>query len=557
MEGQVFSYSIVSGFTLALLYIVYRIFMARAKQPRLNRILLLGICGLSFLVVPCADALMSAYRPEDKDLLVKLNEMRFAGRGYEGSTSHLTPLNVDKVSMNKAAKIRMEKCNGIIIRFLLRVYFGGMIFCFLRWGISMLRLLILIRRSERRALGDAVLVITKKGRRGSPFSFGRYVVMSRDVYESEEASMVLQHELMHVRRNHWIDLVIVHLCVWVCWYNPFVWMFVKTMKDAHEYEVDASMIEASVDPSDYQMMLIKRVGGARLQPYADNLNHSKLKLRITMMQKSNSNLKRRLCAVALLPTAALALLLMQTPSMAAILNRFENSSAFDGKDTYYFRNKKEIKDFSDAFYDEENENLEKYEKNQMYRSIDEGDVLEDAEKIAKEEGADKTPASEAAEGKEEENPNELPLVYVDGIYMGKGVESIKNLNPSDIGEMKIDKSHGDIRIYIETKADSGYRPKDVKEGDLDVKLLNFNNYDGGVNVEVEITGTTSLGVSRCRLVNDGQSYEAKSMTMDGTDDIFVLKAKFAKMTKFHNVSLILDTDKGNYSCPIISTAMTI
>ncbi len=351
MEAQILSYSILAGLTLAILFLVYRVFMARAKQPRLNRMLLLGICGFSFLVVPCADAYMSREIPEEHGIIAKPTEIKSFRSDVDIVPTLTSAVKIADTDTNDPVGIGLEMINGVWIKCLLSLYFGGLLLCGLIWGIGMLRLANLIRRSERINVGEAILVITKRGWRGSPFSFGRYVVMSRDVYESEEGSMVMLHELTHVRHNHWIDLVVGHLCVWICWYNPFAWMLLKAIKDTHEYEVDASMVEEIGDARTYQMMLIKRVGGARLQPYADNLNHSKLKLRITMMQKSNSRLRRRLCAVALLPAVALALSLTQTPSVAAVLTRIGDFSFSRGKDSNFLANDKVVNDFRDVFYE--------------------------------------------------------------------------------------------------------------------------------------------------------------------------------------------------------------
>lgn len=50
--GTLFSYSIISGIMLALLYMTYKCFLSSENQPRFNRITLLAIYGISLLMPP-------------------------------------------------------------------------------------------------------------------------------------------------------------------------------------------------------------------------------------------------------------------------------------------------------------------------------------------------------------------------------------------------------------------------------------------------------------------------------------------------------------------------
>lgn len=442
MEGHILAYSIVAGCTLAILYIVYLLIMAGAKQPRFNRIVLLGILVMSFVVVPAAgsfyvkDAVVDPFAPMEKDQKVYTPRQGpiFVKKGER------TDYNPVEVVMMAARDQRLFKA----AKFCAKVYMAGVAAVLLMFVVSMARLALMIRRSEKRRLGDATLVIVDSDKPMSPFCFGRYVVLKWPVLESEYAEMILEHELTHVRSLHRIDLVAAYLGAAVCWYNPFAWSLLKSLREVHEYEVDASMIDEGTDAREYQMMLIKKVGGVRLQAFADNLNNSKLRKRIVMMQKNRSSKVRRGFGVlAALSGVAFALFFIQTPSMAEMITEFNQSdlSALP-KSQYRLDAEKEAREY-----------------NNLWRVVDYDAVFPETagmDKGANNAEADSSEWYEAeteAPEKTQKASEDAPMFYVDGKSVGRGTESIKDIDPSTIASMTIDKSHGETRIYIELKKD--------------------------------------------------------------------------------------------------------
>lgn len=57
----------------------------------------------------------------------------------------------------------------------------------------------------------------------------------------------------------------------------------------HEYQADDLVISRGINIKNYQLLLIKKAVGQRLYSMTNNLNHSKLKNRITMMLKEKSS----------------------------------------------------------------------------------------------------------------------------------------------------------------------------------------------------------------------------------------------------------------------------
>ena len=119
------------------------------------------------------------------------------------------------------------------------------------------------------------------------FSWGRHIVISRK--DLEENLAILTHEKMHVRCGHSIDLMAYALVTVMHWFNPLVWIARTELKMLHEYEADDLTINKGIDATQYQLLLVKKAVGAKRFQLANGFNHSKLKNRITMMQKTKTN----------------------------------------------------------------------------------------------------------------------------------------------------------------------------------------------------------------------------------------------------------------------------
>lgn len=536
MEGHLLAYSIVAGCTLAILYIVYLLIMAGAKQPRLNRIVLMGILVMSFVVVPAAgsfyvkDAVVDPFAPMEKDQKVYTPRQGpiFVRKGER------TDYNPVEVRMMAFRDQRLFKAT----KFCAKVYVVGVVAVLLMFVVSMARLALMIRRSEKRRLGDATLVIVDSDKPMSPFCFGRYVVLKRSVIESEYAEMILEHELTHVRRLHRIDLAVAYLGAAVCWYNPFAWSLLKSLREVHEYEVDASMIDEGTDAREYQMMLIKKVGGVRLQAFADNLNNSKLRKRIVMMQKNRSSKVRRGVGVlAALSGVAFALFFIQTPSMAEMITDFDQSglSALP-KSQYRLDAEREAEEFYKTSYSDNSGHVTEYDVI-LPEDADMDEVVSD---IIADSSADDETETDAAE-KTRKPTEDVPLFYVDGKLMGRGSESLKDIDPSTIGSMTVDKSHGETRIYVELKKENDAT---ASKDNLKLSVMDYAADKDNAEVTVVIEGAQSLTVNGCRLIGDGMSFQASSMSMQGSDGKQVLTAKFTGISETKDLSIEVMTDKG-------------
>lgn len=297
--GEMLSYAVYSGLLLLGGYLIYVWLLAGEKLPGLNRCLLWTIYAVAFAAWPLKNlltGLLAAHAPAEATVAVELPMLL----GFGGETPQ-----------------------SVVPLILIWIYLVGMVAVALWSAFVALRLRAIIRSGSRRDCGAYTLVILP-GRGVAPFSWGKYVVVSREDFESA-GEMIVAHELQHLRRHHWVDLLIAQAVCIVEWFNPAAWLMRDELKTVHEFQADSGVIAGGSDPATYQRLLIKKAVGTRFQSLANSLNHSNLKKRITMMYNQKPKGARRLRPFALVPALALALAVTAVPAVAEMLSELRSA----------------------------------------------------------------------------------------------------------------------------------------------------------------------------------------------------------------------------------------
>ena len=146
----------------------------------------------------------------------------------------------------------------------------------------------------------------------SPYSFFHYIIISVTDYE-QLRDPILAHEQAHIRLGHSWDLMLLQLVTAIQWFNPFVYLLGRSLKAVHEYEADSAVLNFGIDAKQYQLLLVTKAVGNRLQTVGNCLNHHSLKKRIKMMYQKKSNRWMMLKALFIIPVACFALYTFATP----------------------------------------------------------------------------------------------------------------------------------------------------------------------------------------------------------------------------------------------------
>ena len=171
---------------------------------------------------------------------------------------------------------------------------------------------ILLRKGRKIKQGGYTIVLFDKPI--LPFNYGHYIVLSAKDY-NEYQETIFTHELAHFRFSHTVDIIFVEILSIFQWFNPFVRLLKNEIQKIHEFQADAAVLNTGIDATKYQLLLMKKAVDSGPYTFANSFNHSKLKIRITMMLKKRSNSWARLKFLLLLPVAALSVYAFGVPGM--------------------------------------------------------------------------------------------------------------------------------------------------------------------------------------------------------------------------------------------------
>lgn len=127
----------------------------------------------------------------------------------------------------------------------------------------------------------------------TPFSFFNYLFVSKVQFNKGQISEhILQHEIVHGKQLHSIDILLIELCIVVFWFNPFVWLYKNEISENHEYLADNEMLLEGVEPKEYSNEIIKSATANNSKALVCGFSFIQTKNRIKMLhQKKSPTLK--------------------------------------------------------------------------------------------------------------------------------------------------------------------------------------------------------------------------------------------------------------------------
>ena len=183
------------------------------------------------------------------------------------------------------------------------IYFTIAVSGLIRLSVQLVRIIIAINQSEERMInGHKVL----SSRLMHASSFFHYIFIDLRNNKDESISHILNHEVIHKNENHSIDRILTELAVLICWFNPFVWLYRRSVIENHEYLADSGVITGGANIYKYQMSILNQyIESASIT----NQFSSHIKKRIKMLNTSHKFGGKWKIAM-LLPVAMLAFFLI-------------------------------------------------------------------------------------------------------------------------------------------------------------------------------------------------------------------------------------------------------
>ncbi|WP_303921644.1 TonB-dependent receptor plug domain-containing protein [Draconibacterium sediminis] len=189
--------------------------------------------------------------------------------------------------------------------YLLGIYALGIIVFLLNLLIGHLKAIHIIRFSRLKELFGAQVNLTIKD--VHPFSFFSRIVLSEKTLKNPDLKMIVDHEMIHVRERHTLDILFAELLFLFQWFNPFAWLTRDAMRNNLEYLTDHQVAQ-NHNAEAYQLAMVGLAHKKGVAPFLTALNGSQLKNRIIMMKKKTENRYSLLKQLVVLPLLAILIM---------------------------------------------------------------------------------------------------------------------------------------------------------------------------------------------------------------------------------------------------------
>ncbi|WP_179315996.1 M56 family metallopeptidase [Winogradskyella undariae] len=254
----------------ALFLLVYDLFLKRETFFNYNRAYLMLTSVLS-LILPFVK-FPTLKKLATKDMVIHLPEVFIGAK---------TPTAYD-IQIAEQVGIILEQPKTPIWQI---VALSGIGIATLIFLIKITKLYWVKYKNSKRWKGNVLIVNLIKS--NAAYSFFNTIFLGERISEREK-STIYEHEMVHIKELHSLDLLFFELLRIIFWFNPLVYIYQNRIKELHEYIADAKAVKQS-GKSEYYKSLLNQVLDVNQASFTNAFfNTSLIKKRIAMLQKSKS-----------------------------------------------------------------------------------------------------------------------------------------------------------------------------------------------------------------------------------------------------------------------------
>ncbi len=292
----IFNFLLKASSGIGLFYLVYWFFLRKETFYKANR---------WFLIVALLTAVLLPLFPLSYTVIAEPN-------------SNTTVYNTIADTFKNIPVVKVDKSTTQIFHWeqvVLLIYLTGAAIFLLRL-LSQTTILIYLMIKYRVKSQDGIRIVENE-KYGLPFSFFNVVFINPKFHTQEDLPEILAHEKVHIRENHWFDLLFIELLTVIFWFNPFIWFFERSIKQNHEYLADEGVLAQGHHIGRYQALLINQLMGMQIIGITNNLNFALSKNRLKMMTKTKTSRRSGVKFAWALPVVALLLFAFAEPEYQA------------------------------------------------------------------------------------------------------------------------------------------------------------------------------------------------------------------------------------------------
>ncbi|SDR70864.1 M56 family metallopeptidase [Christiangramia echinicola] len=203
-----------------------------------------------------------------------------------------------------------------------------------------------------------------------PFSFFHYIVYNPAKHSQKDLDLILEHEKVHARQFHSVDIILVNLISCFFWFNPFTWFYKRSVEQNLEFIADRETVNNKAEIKEYQHALVK-VSIADLKPALTNhFYQSFIKKRILMLNKKSSTQSPAWKLSLVMPLLLAFMLLFNVKTEAQIVPQEET------EETTELAEEIEIIEVQEEFEEEKEIEIEQHQETDELIEISAGEEPE-------------------------------------------------------------------------------------------------------------------------------------------------------------------------------------
>ena len=203
------------------------------------------------------------------------------------------------------------------------VHILGVLFYLFVYGQQLYRIWQLMRTNQKEKKAGYWLVWLEGD--AAPCSFLNYLFLGKSFQKMEEDDLekVKQHELVHIRQRHSLDLLMLEFINAFFWFNPFHRLLRKHLQDVHEYLADVQVAGIGWQP--YAHLLLQMSKRPLPLSLTAGFSAQQIGRRIRMMRQKRSGKWSLLRFAVIMPSSVILLFLFSC--LEEVPEKFEKPDA--------------------------------------------------------------------------------------------------------------------------------------------------------------------------------------------------------------------------------------
>lgn len=139
---------------------------------------------------------------------------------------------------------------------------------------------------------------------GSAFTFFNRIYINELGTKPQDIAQIVAHETHHARLRHSWDILLSSVLRILFWWNPFVWLWERSLREVHEFQADDAVLNNGFDSEQYIALILGGLTVIRPE-FVSGFCYSLIKKRLIMIARNKQKRRSKFRILLALPLTAL------------------------------------------------------------------------------------------------------------------------------------------------------------------------------------------------------------------------------------------------------------